>query len=214
MKYNLTFLLYISFLLFSCNNNIIHTEKSIISLQDSIKTYQKTKLDYRKTINLKTSKINELNENQPDKYGQLKSKSDMIRENIKDLNLFINTLKKESTENPPNENNFDALSDVTIYDKILTENKGLSKKAIELKEKIDVLYRSNKEILSSNRILDTYNENKFNTNRLIIDKNGKEIDYMKLNLMDKSVIGVLYYLEGLQLELETFHFLFMNSIVQ
>ncbi len=214
MKYKLTFLLVISFLLFSCNNIIIHTEKSIVSLQDSIKTYKKIKIDYRKTINFKTIKINELNEDQPNKYGQLKSKSDIIGKNIKNLNLFINLLKEESSKNSLDEKNYDALSDITIYDKIFMENKILSKRASELKEKIDVFYKTNKEMLNSNSSLYIYNENKFNTNRFVIDKNGKEIDYMNSKLKDKSVIGVLYYLEKLQLELETFHFLFMNSIIQ
>ncbi|QCE41375.1 hypothetical protein [Psychroserpens sp. NJDZ02] len=214
MKNTLTLILFM-FFLNSCSNNN-HTKENVVVISKKIANLRKTKENYRKVIKEKSETLNRISSEQPEKYGELKHKYEQIKVQLTDLNLLIETLKNESKINNFDISNYEELIDLSLYSKLLFNNsEKLSKKGINLKNKINSLYIINKEILNKNqREFKSYNERKFNVNSSLVDENGKNIKYINFKLNDKSVIGVLLYLEQLQLELETFEYKYMNSIIQ
>ncbi|MFD0992568.1 hypothetical protein, partial [Tenacibaculum geojense] len=95
----------------------------------------------------------------------------------------------------------------------LFDGKDLSVKGNKLKNEIEKLYISNKKLFNNYSELENYNELHFNTSN-IIDKNGNEIKYFQDKLFNKPVIDVLEYLEKLKLELNTFQYIFFNTVIQ
>jgi len=188
----------------------------ITSLNEARDVYKTTKQNYLETIKTKTEKLNEISNALPHKYGGLKVKSDKIESLISDFNLFIESLKNESKTNHFDNYNYVMMSDTLFYQNILFDKENnLSESGLKLKEKIDFLYKTNNEILNSfQHDLKVYNDSKFKTDIIFNDYNGNKIDYIDYNISNRTVIGVLTYLEKLQLELVTFQFLYMNSIIQ
>ncbi|MFD0992541.1 hypothetical protein, partial [Tenacibaculum geojense] len=95
----------------------------------------------------------------------------------------------------------------------LFDGKDLSVKGNKLKNEIEKLYISNKKLFNKYSELENYNELHFNTSN-IINKNGNEIKYFHDKLFNKPVIDVLEYLEKLKLELNTFQYIFLNTVIQ
>ncbi len=211
MKNQITITLFLTFTLFSCGNKI--TEQEVVTNQKRIQRYHKTKSKYQKTIALKLKKIEQLNTDKPEKYKDLKNKTERISKNSNDLNLFIENLKKESNCDYLNGSNFDLLSDTDFYTKILFNGAKFSKRGLALKEKIDIFYKENKTIVGKDFMLNKFNEKEFNTNLSIKNTEGKEINYLMYKLKNKATIEVLLYLEELQMKMKKFQFNYMNLII-
>ena len=201
----------------NCNEALENSITPILrTLHESREVYKTTKVNYSKIIQTKIEILTRKSSAQPEKYGNLKVKSDTLQKVGVDLNVYIDALIEESTPNHFDDLNYAMMSDTILYGNLLFDkDKNLSERGIELKEKIDLFYKTNNGILNAyQNDLRFYNESKFNTDLKFNDYDGNEIDYMNHKLTDKSVIGIVSFLERLQLEIKTFQFLFMNSIIQ
>ncbi|WP_435262635.1 hypothetical protein [Tenacibaculum sp. nBUS_03] len=188
----------------------------IFSLNEARKVYKTTTENYQQIIKNKIETLNDISNSQPEKFGKLKIKSDKIESITSDLNGFIELLKEESITNHFDNYNYEMMSDTLFYRNILFDkNNNLSKRGLKLKNKIQNFHKTCNEILnSSQQELKWFNDSNFNTEVSFSDYDGNKIDFMNFKLSNRSVIGTLTYLEKLQLELVTFQFFFMNSIVQ
>ena len=202
------------FSLSSCITTYKYSKKDISEIENRIKTYLQTKKEQTKTIEEKLIKVNKISNEQPAKYGGLKNKSDLLQKNIDNLNSYINLLKKEIDNKYTEDEEYDFMCNTVFYKKILFKQNSLSKRGIQLKNKIDLFYKGNKELFSDRPKIDRNNSRYFDTNRFISDEKGNKISYLNFNLLDKPVVDILEYLEKLQLEINTFQYSVLNSMIQ
>ncbi|MFC5046069.1 hypothetical protein ACFSTE_05100 [Aquimarina hainanensis] len=200
-----------------CNTKLKKTLVPFInSLNKANEVYRLTIKNYQDVINDKVQTLNELNSAQPEKYGDLKSKSDKVKALVSELNEVIESFKDEAKADYFDHYNYEMMIDTLFYRNILFDNENnLSKRGLALKEKIQYFHEVSMEVLnSSQEELKNYNVSKFDTKSSFRDYDGNPLDFINFHLSDTTVIGVLSFFEKLQLEVITFQYLYMNSIIQ